>query len=363
MIAQVSAAFAADGMDVSVIAFDRPDDPIFHHFDKRVRLIRLGLPPERRRWAAALTIIRRLVALRKTLDQGEFDLAISFLTKINVLTLAASTGLNLPVVVSERNNPMAQPQHAFWQVALRWLYPRSKAIVLITENSRMCLPPSQRDRAVVIRNPATPPAFSADGAKGKCVVGVGRLTEQKGFDLLIDAFALIANDYPEWKLVIWGEGPDRSLLECRVRSRGLEGRITLPGNSSQPGSWVQTASLLVLSSRFEGTPNVVLEAMAAGIPAIATRCDFGPSEVLEDGRDGLLVPTEDPGKLADAMSRMMANADLRAELGAGGRRRAETEFSLEAIMEKWRALVASSLAAAASTSAGVRKQITASSSP
>lgn len=346
VIAQVSSAFAADGMDVTIIAFDRPEDPVFHRFDSRVRLIRLGLPPVRRRSAAVYAIIRRLVRLRRTLKEGEFDIAISFLTKINALTLGASAGMRLPVIVSERNNPLAQPQHAFWRVALKFLYPRSRAIVLQTEKSRICLPPRERDRAVVIRNPATQPTFEPNGANGKCVVGVGRLTEQKGFDLLIDAFARIAESNPEWQLLVWGEGPDRGSLEQQVRSCGLEGRIALPGTSPQPGSWVQDASLFVLSSRFEGSPNVMLEAMAAGIPIIATRCDFGPSEMLEDGKHGLLVSTEDPEALAEAMSRLMANADLRASLGAAGRRRAETEFDLDTIIEKWRSLVFSALGAA-----------------
>jgi len=305
-----------------------------------VRLIRLGLPPVRGRVAAVVTLAKRLASVRRTLRQNRFDLVVSFLTKVNAITLAASIGLRVPVIVSERNNPLAQPQHAFWKLALRRLYPRAKAVVLLTHKSRMCLPATVQDRAVVIRNPAEAPDFQPVGSTLKRLVGVGRLTEQKGFDLLVDAFALVASARPGWELVIWGDGPDRPALEARVLALGLEDRVSLPG-TSPPGAWMETATVLVLSSRFEGGPNVMLEAMAAGIPVVAAACDFGPPELIESEREGLLVEPEDVRALATGMARMMDDAALRERLSSAARCRAETEFSLHAILDQWRRLVRS----------------------
>lgn len=344
VIATVSAALAEDGADVSVIAFDRPEDPVFHVFDPKVKLVRLGLPPVRGRLAAAWTMARRLAKLRRAFRVGGFDIVVSFLTKVNAVTLAASAGLRIPVIVSERNNPLAQPQHAFWKVVSRRLYPRAAAVVLQTDKSRMCLPREIQDRAVVIRNPASAPAFRPDGVSMKRLVGVGRLTEQKGFDLLIQAFALVAPERPDWELVIWGDGPDRSALEAQVRALGLAGRTSLPGVTPRPGAWVETATALVLSSRFEGSPNVVLEAMAAGIPVIAAACDFGPEEIIDSERDGLLVPPENVDALADAMARIMDDAALRETLGLTGRHRAKAEFSPATILDQWRSLIKSTIA-------------------
>jgi len=101
--------------------------------------------------------------------------------------------------------------------------------------------------------------------------------------------------------------------------------------------------MLVLSSRYEGSPNVVLEAMAAGVPVVATRCDFGPSELIQDGRDGLLVPPEDAGALSQAMARMMEDRELRAKLGRAGQNRILEEASLERIMQQWREIVGSAV--------------------
>lgn len=339
VIAKISERFVLDGAEVSVIAFDRPDEPVFHRFHPRVRLIRLGLPSRGGRFAAPARALNRAARLREILRDGRFDVAISFLTKINVLALLASIGLRLPVIVSERNNPLRQPHHRLWQTAANLLYRRARAIVIQTERARICLPHRERERAIMIENPVFAPAAMSRGAGLAQCVGVGRLDRQKGFDLLIDAFAQTAPNFPSWRLVIWGEGPERSALEQRIAALGLESQVTLAGNSPSPGSWAETATMLVLSSRFEGSPNVVAEAMAAGIPVIAADCDFGPAELIDDGQNGLLVPPEDPAALAGAMSRMMADAGLRKRLGQEGQRSVSNRARSERVMAQWRDVV------------------------
>lgn len=339
VIAKISERFVLDGAEVSVIAFDRPDEPVFHRFHPRVRLIRLGLPSRGGRFAAPARALNRAARLREILRDGRFDVAISFLTKINVLALLASIGLRLPVIVSERNNPLRQPHHRLWQTAVNLLYRRARAIVIQTERARICLPHRERERAIMIENPVFAPAAMSRGAGLAQCVGVGRLDRQKGFDLLIDAFAQTAPNFPSWRLVIWGEGPERSALEQRIAALGLESQVTLAGNSPSPGSWAETATMLVLSSRFEGSPNVVAEAMAAGIPVIAADCDFGPAELIDDGQSGLLVPPEDPAALAGAMSRMMADAGLRKRLGQEGQRSVSNRARSERVMAQWRDVV------------------------
>jgi glycosyltransferase involved in cell wall biosynthesis len=341
VVAQISARLAADGAQVTVIAFDRPGEPVFHVFDPRVRLERLGLPAAKRRWSGALTSIARVRRLRQVLRPGEFDVAVSFLTKVNVLTLAASIGLGLPVIVSERNNPPRQPQHALWRQAVALLYRRAAAIVIQTDRARACLPLRERHRATVIRNPVTAPPVNARGQAGRECVAVGRLTEQKGFDLLIAAFALIAARFPDWRLVIWGEGPDRRHLERQVAACGLSDRVTLPGTSPAPGSWAETATMLVLSSRYEGSPNVLAEAMAAGIPVVATDCDFGPAELIGDERYGLLVPPDYPAALATGMAQLMADRELRDTLGKAGQEGVTALCDTDVIMDEWRQVIRS----------------------
>lgn len=350
VIAQVSEHFAVRGTKVTVIAFDHPNDPVFHRFHPDVRLVRLGLPPAGCRLASALQVGRRIRRLRKVLQEGGFDVVISFLIKVNVLTLAASAGLNFPVIVSERSNPLRQAHHAVWRALVALTYPRAAAIVLQTERARICLPAGVRARAVVIRNPASLRRRSQPVGTGRLqCVAVGRLTHQKGFDLLLYAWAEVAERYPDWRLMIWGEGPERSALEQQCEALGLGDRVMLPGNTSVPGTWVEGASLFILPSRYEGSPNVLAEAMAAGVPAIAADCDFGPAELIEDGRDGLLFPVEDAPALAGGMVRMMGDESLRRKIGEAGHTRVIRDLCPDVVMGQWSELVGNVLGSRAMT--------------
>jgi glycosyltransferase involved in cell wall biosynthesis len=148
------------------------------------------------------------------------------------------------------------------------------------------------------------------------LAATGRLAWQKGFDILIEAYASIAHRHPEWTLVIWGEGELRADLEDRVRKLGLGDRIRLPGNSRSPEAWISGADAFVMSSRYEGFGNALGEAMAAGLPAVSFACDYGPTEIIEPEVDGILVPRIEAPALARELDRLLSDAGLRERLGA-----------------------------------------------
>jgi glycosyltransferase involved in cell wall biosynthesis len=290
---------------------------------------------------------RRLLWLRRRFAALRPDLAISFLTKNNVLSLIASAGLGVPVLASERNNPEIQRNSRFWRRADRALAPRAAGLVLLTEAARDALPPALRRKAVVIPNPVAPPdGFVARPGDGGRVVAVGRLDWQKGFDLLIDAFAAAAPRLPGATLTIWGEGPERPALERRVAALGLGDLVRLPGITARPGAWVEEADLFVLSSRHEGFANALAEAAGAGIPCVSFDCRFGPRDILDDGRGGLLVPPEDVAALAAAIERALGDPALRRRL-AGGAPAARERFAPARIAALWDASIAACAAPAA----------------
>ena len=177
------------------------------------------------------------------------------------------------------------------------------------------------DRIHVIYNPAITEAMPAQGAEpvdhpwfalqagGKptppVILGVGRLARQKNFALLIRAFAEV-RCHVDARLLILGEGPERTRLEQMVRELGLEDHVSLPGYVANPYAYVARARVFVLSSSWEGFANVVAEALALGTPVVSTDCPSGPAEVLDHGRYGMLVPVDDAAALADAIRRVLA---------------------------------------------------------
>ncbi|MGH8118890.1 MAG: glycosyltransferase, partial [Rhodanobacteraceae bacterium] len=174
------------------------------------------------------------------------------------------------------------------------------------------------------------------------LLAVGRLSPEKGFDLLIEAFAQVAERHRDWHLRILGEGPLRTDLEWRIAARGLGNRIAMPGFDADVREAMRAADLFVLSSRYEGFPNALLEAMAEGTACVSFDCDAGPRELIEHARNGWLVPAGDVPALAAALDALMRDAGTRARLGRCARGVVAT-YALPAILGQWNALVASVL--------------------
>lgn len=171
--------------------------------------------------------------------------------------------------------------------------------------------------------------------KEKIIVTAGRLTEQKNHMLLIDAFSIIAEKYKDYSLVIYGEGPQRNDLLAKIESLNLKNRVYLPGYSKNVVDDIGKASLFVLSSYFEGMPNALMEAMALGVPSISTDCGGGGARYLIDnGRNGLLVPVDNINTLAEAMDKVLSDDKLAYSLGQEAFKLRE-QLAPNAIYEKW----------------------------
>lgn len=268
----------------------------------------------------------RLRHIRRVISEVEPDVVVAFLTKINTLTLLATIGKKVPVIISERNNLRAQAVHPLWRKLQQVLARRAGAIIMQTERACEDLPKALRCQAEVIANPCAPlpDAQNASGPNVKHLVAVGRLERQKGFDLLMKAMASIRDQFPEIQLTIFGEGSQRMALEKQRDDLGLTDIVLMPGVSNNPGGWMANADALVFPSRFEGFPNVLAEATVCGLPVVAADCGYGPSELIRDGENGLLVPTENVDALANAIVRLASEPELRQRM------RASTSFN-----QKW----------------------------
>ena len=282
----------------------------------------------------------RLVTLRKMLKQATPALVISFVHVTNVLTLLASFGLKLSVVVCEESEPSASPRSKIWRI-LRWLsYPLANRLVVHSRGARnwFARVPLIRTRVIANAVPVPEPTPVTDTAsRDRVVLSVGRLGFEKGYDLLIQAFAKATHDLPAWRLLILGDGSQRTNLEQVIAQFGLSKRVSLPGVESNPWEFYRTAAIFVSSSRHEGFGIALREAMASGCSVIATDCPSGPREIVADGVNGLIVATGDVDAMAKALRNLIDNEALRENLAANARKVAE-RFHPDAIKREWIAL-------------------------
>lgn len=336
--------FAGLGWTVTIFAFEERTARPYYPLDPAVRVIPLGMKSSNMPWTQGLKAAwARVRLLRKAFEVAAPDLIVSFLTRTNVLSLLAARTLGIPVIVSERNNPALQTVGPVWEHLRRWTYPNAYGLITMTRGAMRYFPAQMRKRHWVIPNPAHLPAEQrAYRPEGRTMAAVGRLVHQKGFDLLLDAFASIAPSHPDWKLVIWGDGPDRAALEARRFRLGLDDRVEMPGVSAVPGGWIEHSDLFIFSSRFEGWGLALGEAMAAGLPVVSFDCEWGPAEMIEPGKDGILVANGDVAALARELDRLCSDADLRERL-ANNARAAMQRFSTERIMQCWQQTIEEAL--------------------
>ena len=324
---------------VTLITFD--DKAPYYPLDDRVDLRQLNLPTFSRPLPKALVgAARRVLGLRRAIRQSRPDIVISFLGKINALTVLATRGMAVPVVVSERNNPDRQVFRPAWHWMRKRLYGLADRLVTPSQGVLDWFPEAIRARGQVIPNPVDLPSEirpRKPGAPG--LIAVGRLEDQKGFDLLLQAYGKIAERFPDWSLTIRGDGRRRAEIERLRAELGLEDKVHLPGITEVPGSWVTEGEVFVLSSRYESFGNVLTEAMVAGLPIVSFDCPFGPGEIITDGVDGILVTPEDPDALAAAMADVIQNAELRQRLGEAAQQNVR-RFERSRIMQLWDELVA-----------------------
>lgn len=280
--------------------------------------------------------IFRIFDLRRLVKKEKPDVIISFMGPPNIRMLIATIGLPVKKIVSVRNDPKFEYGTGVKRVAARMIFSLADGIVFQTKDAADYFPQSIRRKSKIIFNPVNPKFYDFHWKPGgKEIVVIGRLQPQKNPMNVLRAFEMIFNKTPEYTLDFYGDGELKKELEKYADKVGIAERVNFHGRTEHIEDVLQNAALFVLCSDYEGMPNALMEAMAVGVPVIATDSPCGGSRVLiENENQGILVPCKDSEKLADAMINILSDYTKQKIISKGASERAR-EFAPEKILYEW----------------------------
>lgn len=342
VVANLANAWVAAGHAVTIVTLS-PRTEDFYRLDDRVIRTNVLLHSRLPRRILASSVLGRLGqpgGLRCALRASRPDVVVSAINITNVKTIVASRGLNVPVVATEHIQPTEEEIGGFWRMARRASYPRADAVVMLTEDGAKwarSIVPAERVR-VIPNFVKLPPGVPEHRGGARVLLSVGRMRPQKGFDLLLEAFATSQARSAGWTLRIVGDGPYRRSIVRLARDLEVDESVVFIGRTGNIWAEYARADVYVMASRFEGFPMVLLEAMAMGVPVVSFDCPTGPRELITDGVSGLLVRPEDVGSLAAAIDRLATDPSARAALAERGRVVA-ARYSPEAVLPLWSELL------------------------
>jgi glycosyltransferase involved in cell wall biosynthesis len=320
VMVNLALGFVEQGLKVDLV-LAKAEGPYLSRVPEEVRVVDLG----------ARRVLYSLPGLVRYLRRERPQAMLSALNYANIVAIWAKLLVRVQthLVVSEHNTLSCSTQNAssvrvkLLPLLIKIFYPYADAVVAVSHGvaeDLITMTGLPMEKVKVIYNPVITPELFAKAeepldhpwfrpGEPPVVLGVGRLTKQKDFPTLIRAFALVRKERPA-RLMILGEGEERPKLETLARELGIEEDFVLPGFVENPYKYMKRASAFVLSSRWEGLPAVLIEALALGVPVISTNCPSGPAEILEHGKWGCLVPVGEPHLLARAILEILQN-DVR----------------------------------------------------
>lgn len=345
VLVSMARGFINRGHDVTVVTLSAKEND-FYQLPSSCARIALGLLGSSTNIVRAIkNNVERITVLRRAVESSTPDAVISFLRITNVTAILALLGTKYPLIVTEHNDARVFSYGSLWETLRKLTYPLCDCVVSVSQGVDLgfaSLP--QRQRAVIYNPILVQDSGEADELPAEVdserpwLVSMGRLTDQKGFDLLLQAFAKVAPQYPDWQLLILGRGELRSQLLEMKDSLGLGNRVVFTGALSNPFAVLKQAKLFVMASRNEGFPMAHGEALACGLPVVCTDCPSGPSEMIRQDVDGLLVANQDVDALAAAMTSLMSDESRRQEMAAKAPEVLE-RFGLDAIVAQWEILI------------------------
>lgn len=281
--------------------------------------------------------VKRMFKIRSYIKSLDLDILIGMSFSMTWYAVFATLFTKTKVVGTERNNPYKYKSSTFNTILRKVFYKLCNGYVFQTKKSARFFTENLRKTDIVIPNAIFNESIyelNPPEKREKIICAVGRLTEQKRFDLLIDAFNQIAEKITDYNLIIFGEGELRDALEKQIKNLDLENRVFLPGTNPEAVKIINRASAFVLSSDLEGMPNALMEALALGVPCVSTRCDMGPEELIDNNVSGILVEVGNSKEISQAIMKIIENPDFSKKISENAHKLIKTH-SIEQIGNIW----------------------------
>ena len=340
MLSELANYWSAQGHQVSIVHM-KPDGYVsFYPLHASISMVpmssgRLAHPDSQ--IGKSLIYLKAIFHVRKKIKKIQPDIVISFLKTTNMVTLLATHGLSIPIIISERSDPTNDRNSIIFDWIRQRLYTRARQIVMQTESAAAFFKPIFKDRIRILPNWVRCPQTIKSSAElqqpVQNIISVGRLISSKGFEDLIQSFNQLASDCPDIQLTIYGEGPQRSAIETLIRSLGLQNRVYLPGTIQNVAKVLTQSDLFVFSSQHEGFPNVLCEALSVGLPVIASDCS-GNVDVVTDRMNGRLFPVGNVDRCAQLIKELIEDVDQRIFLSQNALKICDT-LSPDRIFAQW----------------------------
>jgi glycosyltransferase involved in cell wall biosynthesis len=339
------------GYDITIILTEGKDNPFFYPLSPKVKVINFDLNfeelwtcsflkkvrvylPKQRRFKKLLTA--ELMRIRPDITISLLRRDINFMNgikdgskKIGELHVNRANYRNFE---ADDTNLIKQLFAKFWMWSLVGHLKELDLFVVLTESERLAWP--ELSNVWVIPDPLSFQHKDCSSLTRKRVISIGRYAYQKGVDLLLQAWAKIEMDYPDWEMVYYGQG-DREPFLRQAKELNLNlGRCHLNDKTTNVQQELLESSIFVLSSRFEGFGMVIIEAMACGLPVVSFDCKSGPSEIISEGEDGFLVPVGDVDALAEKLSILMSHQEMREQLGKKAYKHS-FKYDIDDIAKQW----------------------------
>lgn len=311
-----------------------------YEIDGRIKRVHVGLTEKQEKGFRLKKIIDTNLNLRKFIKKEKPDIVIAFARKANYRALIASLGTKIPVIISVRTNPYLHYTHLYDRILIPLLYPRAAGNVFQTIGAKEFFSAKIQEKSRIILNPINPKYLNIPKleTRKKEVVQSGRIVDFKNQLMLIEAFVQVHEKHPDYVLKIYGtdskDGTWERLEECIEKSHAGK-YVFLMGGSDRLEKDLPEATVFAFSSDWEGLPNALMEAMAMGLPVVATDCPCGgPATLIKHEENGLLVPIKDKHAMADGINRLIENPDFAEKLGNAARRLAEIADT-DGICKQW----------------------------